>query len=124
MSTVLVVEDDFGVGLAVEELLVEEGFTVVRALNGQEALTCLASMQKPDVILLDLMMPVMNGPQFLKVIAQDVRYADIPVVVASANANGPLPVRAMLRKPFSAEALLNTVRRVVEPPAPVLMRAG
>ena len=52
MSTVLVVEDDFGVGHAVQELLAEEGYVVVRAMNGLEALRQLATMQRPDVILL------------------------------------------------------------------------
>jgi CheY-like chemotaxis protein len=122
MSTVLVVEDDVAVAHALAELLTEEGYTVVRAGNGQEALELLATMQRPDVILLDWLMPVMNGAQFLKALTQNIHWAEIPVIVTSAQAPFVPPMRAMLRKPYAVETLVSTMNDVLA--AGRLRRAG
>ena len=81
-STVLVVEDDRFISRAYQDGLSRAGFTVKLAFNGQEALTALAT-DKPSLILLDLVMPVMNGFEFLEKIKNNTDYNKIPVVVLS-----------------------------------------
>ena len=83
---ILLVEDDYGVRDALTLLLEEEDHVVQTATNGQEALTLLESPGTlPDVILLELAMPVMNGPEFRALQQADPRFRDIPVIVLSAD---------------------------------------
>jgi CheY-like chemotaxis protein len=116
-SGVLVIDDDEAIREAVEELLVDEGYSVRAAGNGSEALALLRSSPRlPCVILLDLMMPVMDGFAFRRTQAQDPRLADIPVVVISADSTvtrkaSELSVQAALAKPLRLETLLSTVAR-------------
>ena len=81
---VLIVEDDSDLRDMMAELLGLEGFTAVTTANGREALASLQTTGHPGVILLDLMMPVMDGYEFLHTQRQDPRFAAIPVVVLSA----------------------------------------
>ena len=112
---VLVVEDDFAIRETLRELLEDEGYDVSWASNGQEALHVL-SRRAPRVILLDLMMPVMDGWEFRHAQRQDPALASIPVVVISADHALEHKVAAMavdgwLAKPFELDALLTTLRR-------------
>ncbi|NOK17166.1 response regulator [Corallococcus carmarthensis] len=110
---ILVVEDDFYIREAVRELLEDEGHTVDCAENGAQGLAMLEGMQPlPDVILLDLMMPVKDGFQFRSEQRADDRFADIPVVVMSADPQldsrkDLLEARAYLRKPVDMDQLLD-----------------
>ena len=110
---ILVVEDDVYIREAVKELLEDEGHTVHSAENGAQGLALLEGMQPPpDVILLDLMMPVMDGFQFRAEQRADPRFQHIPVVVMSADPQldsrkDLLAARAYLRKPVSIEQLLS-----------------
>lgn len=111
---ILVVEDDLYIRESVRELLEDEGYTVICAENGARALAELEAMQRlPDLILLDLMMPVKDGFQFRTEQRTDARFAHIPVVVMSADPQldsrrGLLEARAYLRKPVDIDLLLAT----------------
>jgi CheY-like chemotaxis protein len=111
---VLVVEDDVGIRESVCQILEDEGFPVVSACNGKEALARLRSMAiLPRLILLDLMMPIMNGWEFYELISRDKSVSSIPVVVMSAQDadtySGPL---RLLRKPLALDQLLSMVNEV------------
>lgn len=107
MHTVLVVEDDGDIRELFGEILSEAGYEVVEARNGQEALDFLRVHHGPCVVLLDLMMPVLSGPELLEIMAEDERLASLPVVVVSAIADrGTVPgVRKFLRKPVPSDVL-------------------
>jgi CheY-like chemotaxis protein len=111
MATILVVEDDPEIRELVAELLRDEGYAVESAANGQEALERLQTPGRlPCVMLLDLMMPVLSGPELLEIMAEDRRLAALPVVVISAMSDGSVPgVRRFLRKPVSSETLREVV---------------
>jgi CheY-like chemotaxis protein len=84
---------------------------VISARNGREGLRALQQGNAPCIILLDWMMPVMNGPEFLEAIERDPQYADIPILVVTAFAgkDNTIPARH-LQKPVSTEDLLREVR--------------
>ena len=114
--TVLLVEDDLGIRETIAELLSEEGYGVTCAANGAEALAVLAHGGAPAVILLDLMMPVMNGWEFRSAIRNDPRLAHIPVIVLSAGLaadqrSSTLEAAAFLPKPIEDGKLLDAVER-------------
>lgn len=113
-TTVLVVDDDPDVCWALEELLRPHGYTVLTAANGREALDRLHTGPRPQLILLDIAMPVMDGETFQAVCAADPALASIPLVVISANAAHALRLQrrgalACMAKPFSNDALLDAI---------------
>ena len=110
---VLVVDDDRDIRSVVSELLVDEGYQVKTAVNGREALATLSSWQ-PDVILLDLMMPIMNGWDFLTRQQSSCQLRRIPVIVMSAShtitpGDKRPPVADVVAKPFEIDAVLTKV---------------
>lgn len=84
---VLVVDDDGDIREVLGDLLTTEGFSVASASNGEKALMWLRSSGRPSVILLDLMMPVMNGRAFRQAQLADPKLAEVPVIVMSASEN-------------------------------------
>jgi CheY-like chemotaxis protein len=116
-KTVLVVDDDDGIRQALEQALVEEGYHVVTADNGRTALASLARLSPhPVVILLDLMMPVLDGREFLVERAREPAWAKIPVIVTTADGRSfieapSLGVQAVLVKPIALAKLLDTIAR-------------
>jgi CheY-like chemotaxis protein len=113
---VLIIEDDLDIRDALGQILEEEGYSVATAANGREALQRLRSGPPPRLILLDLMMPVMNGWQFRAEQKQDPALAEIPVVVISADTNirdkaSQLGVNEYFRKPIEISGLLQTLER-------------
>jgi CheY-like chemotaxis protein len=115
-KTILVVEDDAATRDALVLILSDRGFTVLGAANGQEALGVLRGATRPDLILLDLMMPIMDGWQFRREQGRDPALAAIPVVVLSADGNvqqkaASLRAADYLQKPVDVEHLLEVVRR-------------
>lgn len=115
MKLVLVVEDDRFIRESLLELLQSEGYTAVGSENGQEALDYLdATSELPSIILLDLMMPIMDGWQFRKLQLQNSRIAHLPVVVLTADAKDKsiLNVQGWIRKPITINEILGTVARL------------
>jgi CheY-like chemotaxis protein len=108
---VLVVEDEHDLRETVSELLEYDGFRVIQAANGREALA-LANKTDPCLIVLDLMMPVMTGWQVMETLEQEGRLDSTPVVIVSASHDAPAGARAFLPKPFGLEALLETVEQL------------
>jgi len=107
---VLVVEDDDDSRQELSELLSDEGYRVLALADGREALNVLAQLQ-PDLILLDLMMPIVSGWEVLAVLEADSKLSSIPVVVLSAYAaQAPRGVACALNKPLSIANLLTAVR--------------
>ena len=111
-SRILVVEDDVEIAEVVAEALEFVGCTVARVTNGLSALETLSQDPAFHVVLLDLMMPVMNGLEVLQHLRGDDRLRQIPVVVMSANRGyeaADLGVKQILRKPFSLDHLCAAV---------------
>jgi DNA-binding response OmpR family regulator len=109
-ASVLVVDDDRDIRDAIAQILTEEGFEVSEAGNGQQALAEIAR-KMPDLVLLDLMMPVMNGWQVLQALRQTAHLSKLPVVVLSAIEAHGCP--DYIQKPVSLDrllALIDTVR--------------
>lgn len=111
---VLVVEDDEGIREALVDLLGTEGFEVTSAVNGADALGKLRDVQRqhPDVILLDLMMPVMDGWAFRAEQRNDPALSEIPVVVITASRQADvatLAPKAFLKKPIDFDELLRVI---------------
>lgn len=110
----LVIDDDPGIRESLAYLLEDEGYTVMTAINGRDALQRLrASSTAPCVILLDLMMPVMSGPEFYEELRNDPSLSEIPVVIISADGNGQRKAKAMasefIPKPVKIETVLTAV---------------
>lgn len=84
-KTVLLVDDDYDIRTVLSEVLEQEGFVVGVATNGQEAIAYLENNPGPSLILLDLMMPVMNGFEFRDFQMANTAWAKIPVIVMSAD---------------------------------------
>lgn len=112
---VLVVDDDKDLRTTLAHVLADEGYRLLEAANGKEALEKLRSGERPDVILLDLMMPLMNGAQFRRVQLEDPALASIPVVVMTAAGGRALASIAdlapsqVLEKPVGLDALLQAI---------------
>jgi CheY-like chemotaxis protein len=107
---VLVVDDDDSIREVLAEVLRDEGYDVVCASNGEQALTELRDHGHPDLMLLDLMMPVMSGWELLELLQSSADLSRIPVVVVSAmNAPGACE---HLAKPIDLDRLLATVSRL------------
>jgi CheY-like chemotaxis protein len=112
---VLVVEDHKDSREMLEELLTEEGFTVETAVNGLQALERLLCPPRPDVVLLDLMMPVMTGWDLMARVAEEPALWGLPVIVISgAGSTRPLPhgIVASIPKPVDLPLLMETLARV------------
>ncbi len=114
-ARILLVEDDAGIRESVAEALESEGYRVSSAANGSDALAWLAR-EVPDVLLVDLVMPVMSGGELLARVKADPRLAGIPAILMTAampTAQSPIPAAdATLPKPFELEALLEVVGRL------------
>lgn len=114
--TILVVDDDPDVREALRETLEYEGYVAVEAANGQEALDWVRSNGAPCLVLLDLMMPVLNGHQFLEAVGRDRTLEPVSVLILSAAAKKEVELAAkssravgVLSKPIQLEALLRAV---------------
>ena len=110
MESILLVEDDPDIRESLHGFLTQEGYDVVTAENGQEAIEKIEGL-KPGLVLLDLMMPVMNGWEFLEEKKQQRSLAKIPVLVISAVPGSPCIPGAMgfLKKPVDLNRLMDFV---------------
>jgi CheY-like chemotaxis protein len=118
MPEVLVVEDDDAIRSLVAEVLQDDGYAVREATNGAEALEVLREA-RPDLIVLDLMMPVMDGWTFVSECQRMDWCGEVPILVTSASHDLPrtaeqlreMGVRTCLAKPFDVDGLLALVQR-------------
>lgn len=110
---VLVVEDDLDIRETLRDVLTWGDYDVVTASNGREALDVLRERTDVDVILLDLMMPIMSGWEFRRVQLDDPTLAGIPCVVLSASNPGSARPDRLLAKPVGIDELLFTVGDVL-----------
>ncbi len=112
--TILVVDDDTDLRETLGELLSEEGFATRLFENGRTALDFLRGGERPTLILLDLMMPEMNGWQFREEQLRDVALRDIPVVVMTASRGFEgqgIAAEEILYKPIGLGELIEAVER-------------
>jgi len=115
-GTVLVVEDDGDIRDELADVIEDSNYRTIRAANGAVALQKLRGGPRPCVILLDLMMPVMDGREFLAAQQSDAALKEIPVVVLSAHIDGArggpqMSAAAFLKKPIDLAELLSTIAR-------------
>ena len=110
---VLLVDDDEDLRDSIADLLRQRGYPVATAEDGHAALAIIAGSRNPCIVLLDLVMPVMDGWKFLAVVQADPAMASIPVVIASAHAatHAPTGVAGILHKPFDMDELFATIAR-------------
>jgi CheY-like chemotaxis protein len=117
-KTVLLVEDDLEIRDILQDLLEAEGYDVIPASHGKQALEFLAAAPAedlPQLVVLDMMMPLVDGSQVLASMKSDPKLSPIPVVVLSAVARErPAGAAAFLRKPIPLQKFFDTVRGFVE----------
>lgn len=113
---VLIVDDAPDIQFLLKELLESEGYAVEHAENGREALQHLKNCASlPDLILLDLMMPIMDGYEFRKAQQQDARIANLPTIIMSADTESVrkkqrITGNAYITKPMDIDVLLSLIR--------------
>lgn len=117
------VEDDFDIRALLCNFFESENFDVLSAENGKAALEVLRTNNAPDLILLDLMMPVMDAMEFRKFQEADPKFANVPVLVMSADPNVDvkrlaLGVNEYVTKPIDVDILLSAVEKVLSRPQP------
>jgi CheY-like chemotaxis protein len=115
VGSILIIDDEFGLAEALEALLSDRGHVVRTAANGALGLAQLRTPgQTVDLILLDVMMPVLDGPSTLRALQEDAALRHIPVILMSAVPEATVRAecagfRTFLRKPFKVEALFAAV---------------
>lgn len=111
----MVIEDDRDIRESFEALLKSEGYRVKTACNGREALDLLHAIEAPCLIFVDLMMPVMNGWEFIEAAHKDHVIAPVPIVIVSAVANharvDAARVQGVIKKPVDLEFMLRVVHK-------------
>jgi CheY-like chemotaxis protein len=118
-STILLAEDDQDMRDIVQDLLEANGYDVIPARTGRQALEFLSmdAGAPPDIVILDMMMPIVTGWQVLETIRRDPELARVPVVVLTATSQDkPTGATAFLRKPFRIETLLEILRSLLVRP--------
>ena len=123
MAKVLVVEDEHSLAEVLTMLLNLEGFEVAVAVNGKDALDQLEGA-RPDVIVTDYMMPVMNGGEMAKLVRASPQHAKVPIVLTSAAEAWHVEQHSkhfnvFLRKPYEWDDLCEVIRRLLTPPLDV-----
>jgi CheY-like chemotaxis protein len=118
MAVVLIVDDEFGVANLLKDVLEDEGYRVLVASNGRQALGRVAE-ERPDLIITDFMMPTMDGAALIKALAANAKFKDIPVIVMSslpeaAVKERSLPYALFVRKPFRILDLIDVVAELLD----------
>ena len=111
MAKILVVDDEFGIGELLREILSDDDHEVVLAINGRQGLQMVAKEQ-PDLVFLDFMMPVLNGAGMLSAMMENPDMAQIPVIIMSSLPEASVTERAhghvgFVRKPFQINTILD-----------------
>jgi CheY-like chemotaxis protein len=128
MATVLVVDDEYGIAELLVAVLVDEGHRVLTASNAAHGVDVLKK-EKPDIIFLDYMMPVMDGAAMLSRVASNPAWRDIPVVMMSSIPEATVVERCkgyvlFLRKPFSVFHVIDVVNNLIGNPTSVPAESG
>ena len=116
MSTIVVVDDELDIAEALEALLEDEGYRVFTASNGREGLELVRRMD-PDLVLVDMMMPVMGGLEMVARLGEATPRGPAVVMMSAARPQldpDERPWDVFLPKPFSAKVLLDTVQRLLD----------
>lgn len=118
MKMILIVEDEYGNAEILQLLLEAEGYKVVMASNGKQAMEFLRDGEKPSLILSDFMMPIMNGGEFGQIVSQDESLNQIPFVFMSATSEEIVRrlftgYDAFLVKPIELDTLLRLVGSLI-----------
>jgi CheY-like chemotaxis protein len=118
MAVILVVDDEPLIVMALEAALEDAGYQVVTAVNGRQGLERLAETPRPDLVLLDMMMPVMNGPAMLGAMAADPALDEVPVIILSSLPKETIRARAqgfvaILRKPYTAGQVMGAIAKAL-----------
>ncbi|MFL5656637.1 MAG: response regulator [Ktedonobacteraceae bacterium] len=115
---ILVIDDELSIVELLSTALEEEGYQVMTAYNGQEGLACLTTA-RPDVVVCDVMMPVLDGRDLCRSMQADPRYRSIPIVLMSAIRKAlsltGCNYAALLEKPFELDDVLQTIARLLPP---------
>lgn len=114
----LIVEDSIEIQVLLKRLLESEGFDVVCASHGKQAIDILEHDTLPNLILLDLMMPVMDGFEFRDRQLKDPRFKEIPVIIMTADGSAQakkerISANDFLKKPLDVDQLLQSIDRQV-----------
>jgi CheY-like chemotaxis protein len=120
MAVVLVVDDEVGIAHLLSDVLSDEGHRVVVAANGHEALKR-AEQERPDLVLTDFMMPVMDGAQLIKALAEHPDLKSVPIFLMSSAPEAALHDKCsgyavFIRKPFMIYDVVDHVTRALKPP--------
>lgn len=123
MKKILIIDDDLRHDKMMSYLLLSKGFNVAYALSGQEALNKLRlnEVERPDIILIDIMMPQMDGFETFKEIRQDSGLKDIPIIMLTALSDPQNQEKAAaigaadyIEKPFSPSDVIARIKKVLE----------
>ena len=116
MTTILVVDDEITIAEMLHAYLEDEGFHVVTAADGREALARLPEV-RPDLVLSDVMMPLLDGRQLCNAMADHPEYRRVPVVLMSAGGERVVKdhctYTAFVPKPFELDGLIDTIRQIL-----------
>jgi CheY-like chemotaxis protein len=107
--TVLVVDDEPDIRESLRDALEDEGYDVVTAANGREALTVLPGLPRPLAMILDIIMPVMSGAELYTALQADPQLASIPVVVSTSDPSRAPAGVLLMRKPIDLDRLLAVI---------------
>lgn len=113
---ILIIEDDSDIRMSLRQILELEEMNAIVADNGQQGLDQLNTHSDVQVVLLDMMMPIMDGWEFLKRMRSNEKWAHIPVIAISAAGLKASSVNAnvFLKKPLDLDLLLDTIRRLCD----------
>lgn len=114
MATILIVDDEYDILFLLRMMLETAGHTVVEAENGAVAIELMSQGAHPDLVITDLMMPVMDGQELIHHLQRQERARDIPIILLSANPNGAVGAHAFVRKPFRHEDLVTCISTLLE----------
>jgi CheY-like chemotaxis protein len=118
MATVLIVEDEFAIADLLEIVLTDEGYTVLMAANGREALNLLKEGPNPDLVISDFMMPVLDGAAMVRMMRESEAQRSIPLILMSSMPEANVRERIgghfpFIRKPFQLDAVIQAVAEVL-----------
>ncbi|GCF10642.1 response regulator [Dictyobacter arantiisoli] len=116
MSTILVIDDEMSIIEVLRDVLMDEGYEVITANNGLEGLECL-KVKRPDLVLCDVMMPVLDGRELCRRMSANPLYRSIPLIFMTAVHKSfnqmDCKYAALIAKPFDLDEVLDTIARFI-----------